>query len=261
MTAIIDPKPLVGGRIRVVESGPKPSATNTRPGLTLNRKQVDWRAAMQSNEPEIWKPIAGYEGAYEVSDNGRVRSLDRHDARGKFCPGQVLRPTVSPKGHLRVSLSGKSASVHRLVAEAFLGSAPEGKPNVLHWDDVPANNHLSNLRWGSDAENKRDAIRNGRNPEVNKTHCVAGHPYAGENVHVTPKGARRCTVCDKARQRRNRGRPELDGVGDLRPSLTPEQAAEAVASADTHAALGRRYGVSESTIRRYRKMAAARGVE
>lgn len=202
---------------------------------------------------EKWLPIADTDGLYEVSDQGRVRSFIRATPR-------ILRPSASPKGHLRVSIRGVSSSVHRLVAKAFLGPSPEGKPNVLHWDDNPANNHVSNLRWGSDADNKRDAIRNGRNPESNKTHCASGHPYVGANVHVTPKGARRCTVCDKARQRRNRGRPELDGVGDLRPSLTPGQVTDVVTSVETHAALGRRYRVSESTIRRYRKMEAVRGV-
>lgn len=102
---------------------------------------------------EVWKDIPGYEGRYQVSDAGRVRSL-------KTGRGLVLA-TVSG-GYAAVSL-GKNASrtVHRLVALAFLGPAPEDKPLVLHRDGDRKNNLLSNLRYGSHYDNISDARRHG----------------------------------------------------------------------------------------------------
>lgn len=115
---------------------------------------------MQSTEPEIWKPIPGYEGMYEVSDSGRVRSLDRPDARGVWRRGRVLCPmwlgaTKSHRGYAAVALhrggNRDVRKVHRLVAQVF--SAPGEGPFVLHGDGDTSNNALSNLRWGTPSEN------------------------------------------------------------------------------------------------------------
>lgn len=123
---------------------------------------------------EIWRPVVGYEGAYEVSSLGRVRSLDRmiqcrawdkyakvHVPTLKRAKGRVLRPGLS-SGHLTVAL-GKDNSrlVHHLVLEAFVGPRPEGCES-LHADDVGDNNVLGNLSWGTRSQNLHDAVRNGR---------------------------------------------------------------------------------------------------
>ena len=116
---------------------------------------------------EIWKPVVGHEGAYEVSDLGRVRSLSRciKRTRNGKCEevlrkGRVLRPDECHGGHLQVTLSGrKKRPVHQLVAEAFLGLKPEGC-RVLHRDGNPANNCVYNLYWGRFGEsNTRTAAR------------------------------------------------------------------------------------------------------
>lgn len=109
---------------------------------------------------EQWKDIPGYEGRYQVSDQGRVRSLDRfvrlvaHGVETKrLARGKVLRPAPSPSGHLCVSLGrGSTKQVHALVALAFIGPRPENH-EVLHLDHNPANNALTNLRYGTRAEN------------------------------------------------------------------------------------------------------------
>lgn len=111
---------------------------------------------------EQWKPIAGYEELYEISDRGRVRSLSRVDRLGRSRPGKMLTPTGLRHLHVTLSKEGRKQqpAVHRLVAEAFIPN-PDGLPMVLHWDDNPANNHHSNLRWGTSGSNRADAVRNG----------------------------------------------------------------------------------------------------
>lgn len=117
---------------------------------------------------ELWRPVVGYEAAYEVSDHGRVRSVDRQVPHGRgggsrFRRGQLLRPGPTSTGHLTVALGkGNSRLVHHLVLEAFVGPRPPKPFEGLHFDDCPANNHLSNLRWGTRSANLHDAVRNGR---------------------------------------------------------------------------------------------------
>lgn len=124
---------------------------------------------------ERWLPIVGFEGLYEVSDQGRVRGLDRkllYERRDQYSgrmlmverrrKGQVLRPGRKPSGHVSVSLGrGQSRDVHVLVLEAFVGPCPD-KHEALHSNDIPDDNRLTNLRWGTRSENIYDAIRNGR---------------------------------------------------------------------------------------------------
>lgn len=119
---------------------------------------------------ETWKPIPSEPG-YEASDLGRVRSVDRvvHHKAGKNssysrrCIGKVLSPGRTPSGHLTVACGrGNSRSVHVLVLEAFVGPAPEGH-ECLHKDDVPDDNRLERLRWGTRSENISDKTRFGKN--------------------------------------------------------------------------------------------------
>ena len=99
---------------------------------------------------EIWRPIEGYEGSYEVSNLGRVRSLDRIDTRGWRHKGRICKQTKNKRGYLLVSLwwgnRGKNVLVHRLVASAFIPN-PDGFPCVNHKDECPQNNRVENLEW------------------------------------------------------------------------------------------------------------------
>ena len=115
---------------------------------------------------ERWLAVVGYEGRYEVSDHGRVRSLV---FRGK--PRAEPFPLkLQPRGacHLGAALTGTDGHVryfmaHRLVLAAFVGPPPGGKAWCLHFDDDPHNNHVNNLRWGSPLANAADRKRNGGN--------------------------------------------------------------------------------------------------
>lgn len=95
---------------------------------------------------EEWKPIEGYEGLYEVSSYGRVRSLKR-----KATSGRVLKPQLTKSGYLRVHLSKsnrtKNAVVHRLVACAFVDGQSNTRCQVNHINEVKSDNRAENLEW------------------------------------------------------------------------------------------------------------------
>jgi hypothetical protein len=120
------------------------------------------------NKIENWKDVSGYEGAYQVSDFGRVRSCDRvvlHNFGGEAKrKGQILKGVPDKDGYLKVNLKckqiGKSSIVHRLVAIAFIPN-PENKPHVNHKDGIKNNNVLSNLEWNTLCENRQHAYDTG----------------------------------------------------------------------------------------------------
>lgn len=104
---------------------------------------------------EIWKPVKGYEGLYEVSDFGNVRSLSRR--AGKIhIKGRVLKPFQNKNGYLCVCLSKagttKTVGIHRLVAAAFV-SNPNGKKTVNHINEDKSDNRANNLEWLTLREN------------------------------------------------------------------------------------------------------------
>lgn len=117
---------------------------------------------------EIWKSVAGYEGAYEVSSAGRVRSVDRSVAgKGdalRNIGGRILLPAPNRHGYLSVSLwgnnIGKTLAVHKLVAMAFC-QAKNGSTHVNHIDSCRSNNHSTNLEWVTRSENMSHASRYG----------------------------------------------------------------------------------------------------
>jgi hypothetical protein len=94
---------------------------------------------------EAWMPVTGFESLYEVSDSGRVRSLQR-----KTTSGRILKPTADKDGYLKVSLSKNNRKetkfVHRLVAAAFVDN-PSGLTIVNHKDENKQNNRADNLEY------------------------------------------------------------------------------------------------------------------
>lgn len=126
-----------------------------------------------------WLPVVGYEDAYEVSDHGGVRSIDRsvvcQDGSVKHLKGVVIRPQAQLSGHLGVTLHKHSKKdrqrVHRLVLAAFIGPCPEGL-EVRHLDGNPKNNTLGNLTYGTRSQNRDDAYRHGGRPVGEASHLA-----------------------------------------------------------------------------------------
>lgn len=112
----------------------------------------------QNDTDEIWKPIDGYVGLYEVSNMGRVRSLVFRNNQASFGRIRILSPTDNGNGYKIVGLNKgagrKNYYVHRLVASAFVGN-PNNLPVVDHIDHNKANNKASNLQWVTQGENVR----------------------------------------------------------------------------------------------------------
>lgn len=175
---------------------------------TLERDRM---AAEQSTQttPERWLPVPGYEGYYEVSDYGRVRSLEREVYSRQWgnyrrVPGRYLSLGDKGRGYRAVNMcrEGKqrSAMVHRLVTSAFVGPCPAGM-EVCHKNGDPSDNRLANLRYGTSSENKRDSVRHGTHRESRKTHCSRGHELTGSNLEESKlkRGERGCLACQRAR--------------------------------------------------------------
>lgn len=130
---------------------------------------------------EVWKDVVGFEGAYQVSNMGRVKSLARVQCRGSgMRPYPLKERVLKPyddhnNGYRLVILTNRSRRlVHRLVLEAFVGPCPEGM-QCRHLDGNPGNNRLNNLAWGTPVENSEDRRTHGtafNGPKGNT------HPFA-----------------------------------------------------------------------------------
>lgn len=124
---------------------------------------------MNYTDTEIWMDIKGFEGYYQVSSHGRVKSFDRVVRRKhttSLVRGVILKTPKNNGGYCNVKLyrSGDktfvSKKVHRLVADAFVEN-PNGKNVVNHIDGQKDNNHYSNLEWCTQKENMHHAFNNG----------------------------------------------------------------------------------------------------
>lgn len=116
---------------------------------------------------EVWKDIPDYEGKYQISNKGRVKSLPRND---KFCKRGyeiIMKAFVCGSGYQEVLLSlddrRKPMLIHRMVAEAFVPN-PDGKQEVNHKDGNKTNNDANNLEWVTPSEN----IRHSYDTQINK---------------------------------------------------------------------------------------------
>ena len=141
---------------------------------------------------EEWRDVVGYEGLYQVSSEGRVKSLERkarHWRGGeRIQKERILKPDVSKDGYLRAALyaGGKRKwfRVHRLVCEAFHEN-PDNKPQVNHINEDKTDNRACNLEWCTAKENCNHGSRNIRRAET-QSKPVGQYTLGGELVKIWP---------------------------------------------------------------------------
>lgn len=130
---------------------------------------------------EIWKPIPEFEGLYEISNLGRVKSLIGWDGHGYINRERIIKPTLTSTGYYKVDLkkNGKRKvyKLHRAIAQAFIPN-PEGKPFINHIDGNPLNNDIANLEWCTNQENIRHGYKLGLLPSTREYHEDFIHRYA-----------------------------------------------------------------------------------
>ena len=155
---------------------------------------------------EVWKAVRGFEGAYEVSNSGVVRSLDRMvgGPRGqRVWRGREMKSRVARNGYALVQLKNngavRSAHVHTLVLEAFVSERPEGQ-ECRHLDGDRLNNRLENLRWGTRSENVQDSISHGTHYQTSREKvCPRGHRVEGPNrANAGSDSLFLCRACQRA---------------------------------------------------------------
>ena len=154
---------------------------------------------------EIWKDIEGYEGKYQVSNLGRVRSLDRkvatvHSAM-RTVRGKTLAPWTDRYGYLHVNLWSEckmlSQSVHRLVAATFIPN-PCNMPEVNHKDEDKQNNRADNLEWCSTEYNINYGNRSHKVSQTRISNATLGQrveqlTMSGQHVRTFD------SICDASR--------------------------------------------------------------
>ena len=141
---------------------------------------------------ETWKNIKGYEGLYQVSTMGRVKSLERtiikKDGRKQTVKERILNPGIDRGGYLLVTLCAggkrKTLKVHRLVCEAFHDN-PNNKSDVNHINENKTDNRACNLEWNTRRENVNHGTHNERVAKA-KSKSVGQYTLDGELVKIWP---------------------------------------------------------------------------
>jgi hypothetical protein len=177
---------------------------------------------------EIWKDIQDYEGLYQVSNLGRVKSL----VRVHYCKKERILTNIKlPNGYIYVRLckdgKGKNVRVHRLVAVAFIPN-PENLPQIDHINADKTNNNVNNLRWVTAKENIRNPL--------NMVHLI------GKN---NPMFGKKHSEETKEKMRKN----HANFSGDLNPKARKVKNIETNEIFVTVKSAGKKYGVSDNSIR------------
>lgn len=189
----------------------------------------------ECSDVEQWLPAVGFEGCYEVSDLGQVRSLDRvtisKTGRSRFFRGRTLKQPFSGNGRQEeVNLCRNGIQtpklVYHLVLTAFRGPRPPGMDGC-HNNGIETDNRLVNLRWDTHEANMQDMSRHGRSHWGNRVCCPREHPLVVPNLvpSILAKGRRECLACARIKSG-NRKSPAFKAKADanyakIMAGLTP----------------------------------------
>lgn len=145
------------------------------------------------NDLDVFYPLKGFEGSYEITKNGVIRSIDRvitmKNGVKKSLKGKVLITKPNNKGYIKVALGivDKRMFLHRLLAFTFLPN-PHNYPIINHIDNNPLNNELSNLEWCNQSHNMRHKIKSGyKNPNRKLTEEAVIDIYLNAKKSSQPK--------------------------------------------------------------------------
>lgn len=199
---------------------------------------------LSPDAPEEWRAVPEFEGYYEASTLGRVRSVKRvvKSERMTQCfSGRVLSAVVSNKGYPMVSMwrDGKrlTATVHKIVLLTFRGPRPPGAI-IRHLNGDALDSRLENLAYGTPRQNNLDKVVHGTDHNVNKTHCPYDHPLFGDNLYIKPNGCRSCKTCRLEASRRQRSRQiEARQVAAATVVFDPAEFLETLAETAKHVGL------------------------
>jgi hypothetical protein len=143
---------------------------------TINKRKSIISTEIPDLPNEIWQNIEGYEDCYQVSNLGRVKSLDRiiphkgHETqhiKGKICKGKIIKAGGYVVVNISKNNNGKWIKVHQLVAKAFIPN-PENKREIDHINTIPTDNRVENLRWATRTENANNILTRQKNASSSK---------------------------------------------------------------------------------------------
>ncbi len=200
---------------------------------------------------EEWIDIKGFEGKYQISSNGRVRSLDRITVdsigRSRLYKGQIMKPFVNGSGYLQLNLSLNGIKynpfLHKLIAEHFI-SNPNNYPEVNHINHNKLDCSIENLEWCTRKENMIKASEFYRkNPD--KTKIKFSHPIIETCVdcnNIISKGSKRCKSCSNVKKntRKVKERPTKEELLNLVKN-------------NSFLKVGKMFNVSDNAIRKWCK--------
>lgn len=168
---------------------------------------------MQStrNTPEQWKPVPTYEGTYEASTWGRVRSVPRvvpdKKLGQKRIKGFIMKQTDSGDGRMVINLrrgyKSNTMKVHRVIMLTFVGPRPEGM-EICHNDGDYRNNRLDNLRYDTSSSNSYDMVEHGVHYWSKRDSCSRGHLFKGNNLIISldKEGIFKQRICKSCKETR-----------------------------------------------------------
>lgn len=170
---------------------------------------------------EVWKQVRGYEGLYEVSNMGNVKSLTHTDRLNRVHNGRVLKPQLHNKGYLQLMLckdgEKKRKYIHRLVAEAFVENPnPQKYTEINHIDENKQNNIAENIEWCYHKYNMRHGTLHKRKADKCVKPVIARNVFTGETVEYRSQtdaakelGIPQSAISTALRKKRKNGEPKV----------------------------------------------------